>query len=210
MVKAEAPDFAAFIAQYTDEPPEVVEERVNKRLYGSQEARTFLTTAIWGMAEALRENDYPLIYKYSIDIGTAMLFGVKSKPVNLYKPIELGPKDRDLVTNFINAAVSMERDDLPEIKQRLDSIPEVLGSLCDEGVFDEYNQEALLLITGLAHQLKKSADPHDDVSPDRILKTFRKLAPTVRDVTTSILWSNRPNLRRQLRKFNSEIKRINK
>ncbi len=210
MRRPEAPDIAAFIAQYTNEPPEIVEERLNNRLYGSEEARAVLANAIRGMAEALRENDYPLMYKYNIDIGSAMLFGVKSKPVNLYEPIELGPDDRELVTNLIHVALSMKSDDLSEIKQRLDAIPEPLGSLCDEGVFDEYNQEALLVIAGLADQLKKSADPHDDVSPNRIVKVFRKLAPTVSDITCSILWSDRPNLRKQLRKFNSEIEKINK
>lgn len=187
MAKTEDEKTRAWVAQYTYEPYEVVAERLQKRL-GALHVRQLWAEQVSTLAETIRSGDSIDVYLSTMNVGLIQLFGEKAQLADRGQEIKLGDKDKALLKASDEVAAAMVFDKKEVVQEKLEAIPEPLGSKCDAGEFDVYNQESLLVIAGVAGQLRKMMEvpwsPYQE-------HTIRKIAPAVRQVNRAIEGSDR-------------------
>lgn len=146
------------LSQDTSEPPEVVGQRTNKRL-GSPEIRKLLASKLSALQEQMSimeesEEELLLLYKAHMEVGSIMLFGAKYQEIDLDTPLVLSDKDTVLVENLKSVVESLREGNKVSALERLRQIPEPFGSKCDQGEFDGYNHEVLIVSTTSASMLR--------------------------------------------------------
>lgn len=132
-----------FTAQFTDEPFEIVEERLNKR-FADPEVREYLADAHIDYIHAYSSKaDSDELYRVSVNLFSINLFGAGYQVVDLNTFIDPNEKDIERIKKFGDARDALFDYNLGMAKQIFDEIHLPNGSECDDGLYDGYSHEVL-------------------------------------------------------------------
>ena len=183
-----------FIAENTAETYETVMDRL-KAILGTSEADRLWLGLLNDFDNSIRNGGSLGLYRTGVNLGNFLRFGVKVQLVNLKEPIKFEEKDEKLMESLQEVCQALETGEYPEIRETLNAIPESLGSMCDRGDFDGYDQEVLTVVfrtaTCLKHLLPSMYKPLD--ARERV-EIFRKFAPDLKQVYEGLRSSDREKI----------------